>query len=117
MLSAVVYFSDKGPAEWIGSLAVFLTFMHIQIADRLAEAEEKRGATNLSVECHWKLKWYLISKEACWLAYFVSLGAWSALVGVGVFLLYPAWRHWYRRHYPLGREAQSAGSEQAPGPS
>ena len=49
---------------------------------------------------------YLIGKEICWLVYFVVLGAHSALVGVGVFLLYPVWRHQYRKRKPL--EAHSS---------
>lgn len=113
-------------ATWITAAAVFLTFMHMQIADRLAEAEDQRDrlrreAQALSqryehaaeppplaavreaderyrvhVECHWKLKWYLVVKEILWLVTFVLLGAWPALVGVGLFLLYPVWRHFYR---------------------
>ena len=124
-------FLEKGPVEWIGALAVLLTFCHVQVADRLAEAEdhrsrladeasflsqhyehakmkpeveEVRAATarlHVHVECHWKLKYFLVSKEICWFGYFVILGAWSALVGVGVFLLYPVWRHQYRKRKPL----------------
>lgn len=113
-------------ATWATAGAVFLTFMHVQIADRLAEAEDhrerlRREAQALSqryehaaerppladvkaaddryrahVECYWKLKWYLVAKEILWLVTFVLLGAWPALVGVGLFLLYPVWRHYYR---------------------
>jgi len=89
-------------AELIGSLAVLLTFAHVQVADRLAEkaeADEKLGEE--SVECHQWTRRYLLSKEICWLLYFVLLGAYSALVGVGIFLLYPAWRHYYRKKRPL----------------
>lgn len=119
VLALVALLSGKGPIEWIGSLAVVMTFAHIQVADRLAEQasleESSRGQT--TVECHWKLKWYLISKESLWLIYFVLLDAWSALAGVALFLLYPVWRHWYRRLKPLARvEEQHARREQTPGP-
>lgn len=120
VLTVVVVVSDKGPVEWIGSLAVLLTFAHVQVADRLAEQAdlEERNRGQATVECYWKLKWYLVGKEVLWLAYFVMLGAWSALVGVALFLLYPLWRHWYRRRYPVGRvEDHYARREQAQGPS
>lgn len=139
ILVAVTIFSGKGWIEWIGALAVLLTFAHVQVADRLAEGEASReeraehwGMTHELlilpeghekrpteddvkqandrlygyVECHWKLKYFLVSKEICWLVYFVVLGAYSALVGVGVFLAYPVWRHQYRKRKPL--EAQSS---------
>lgn len=113
-------------ATWVTAGAVFLTFMHMQIADRLAETEGLRtrlqqeadarerfartmgdntsiasaaaARTTLDhyVECYWKLKWYLVGKEILWLVTFVLLKAWPALVGVGLFLLYPVWRHFYR---------------------
>jgi hypothetical protein len=87
--------------SWIGAVAVLLSFMHMQVAERLAEAQGfKAGSTqDIEVECYWKLKWYLVGKELLWLAYFVLLDAWPALVGVGLFLLYPVWRH-YRKRYP-----------------
>lgn len=133
ILLVVAYCSDRGYVEFIGAAAVLLTFMHVQIADRLAEAEGQRARLELDlrslsqryehaadkppldqvkaaedrlilhVDCHWKLKWYLIGKELLWLGYFVTLGAWSALVGVGLFLLYPIWRHLYRSWRPIGR--------------
>lgn len=93
-------------AEFIGALAVLLTFAHVQVADRLAEkaeADEKLGEE--TVECHQWTKRYLLSKEICWLAYFVLLGAWSALAGVGLFLLYPFWRSYYRKRRPLKTDA------------
>jgi hypothetical protein len=113
-------------ATWVTAAAVFLTFMHMQIADRLADAEELRTRlqqkadkavsfaktmgdnTSIAaaeaakvtldhyVECYWKLTWYLVAKEILWLVTFVLLKAWPALVGVGLFLLYPIWRHFYR---------------------
>lgn len=93
--------------ELIGSSAVLLTFGHAQIADRLAEAENQRiryaadsvyptKEAKIKVECFRKLWWYYVGKEACWLAYFVYTHAYSALVGVFVFLAYPVWRRMYR---------------------
>jgi len=79
--------------EWLGALAVFFTFMHAQVSFRLSESESRK--TLAQVECHWKAQYYFLAKEACWFLYFIFLGAWSALIGVLVFLLYPLWRKWH----------------------
>jgi hypothetical protein len=84
---------------WISALAVVLSFAHMQVADRLAEAEERRPSRD--VECHRKLRWYLVAKELAWVAAFASAGLWPALVGCGLFLGYPVWRRFYRRWRPV----------------
>jgi hypothetical protein len=93
--------------EAIGAAAVTLTFAHAQVADRLAEAEgareileRLRGSAAVGVECfRWQRRYY-VSKELLWLSYFSLLQAWSALAGVVIFLLYPLWRHAWRRWHP-----------------
>lgn len=103
VLIVVALVSKKGMVEWLGVLAVFLTFGHTSIADRLHEREAKRYSIDKKVEvnCYWKLNYYFVAKEACWFIYFYLLGAWSALVGVFVFLCYPLWRKLWRRHKPV----------------
>lgn len=101
------------PIELVGALAVVLSFAHAQVAERLAEAELAREEERVrriyyaeenvrrAVECHrWSMR-YLVGKEILWLWYFLARGAWSALVGVGLFLAYPIWRRWWRRRKPL----------------
>ena len=96
---AVVAFFGKGGVEWIGAAAVLLTFGHAQVADRLAERDAARERP--SVSCHrWAVR-YLVGKEALWLVYFVLHRSWAALAGVGLFLLYPFWRAWWRRRHPI----------------
>ena len=85
------------PVEWIGAVAVLLTFGHAQVANRLAERAEIQAD---GVECYRWARRYWIGKEILWLIYFVMLGAYSALVGVGVFLLYPIWRVLWRAPHP-----------------
>ena len=130
-LACVAVATGGKPVEWVGAVAVLLTFFHAQVGFRLSEAEDgraKREAQALSqryehaankpplaeveaadakylihVECHRWLARYHVGKELVWLVYFVWLGAWSALVGVGIFLLYPLWRKFHLR----GRPAQS----------
>lgn len=98
ILLAVFVLAGKSSVELIGSLAVLFTFATAQVATRFSEAvaeyEVKHGVT--IVTCHAWYNRYFLAKEFLWLLYFVLLGAWSALVGVFVFLVYPAWRTWYR---------------------
>lgn len=99
VLLGVVIATRGGWLEALGAVAVLAAFGNAQVAWRMAESE----ATKLKpdVECH---KWsgrYLFTKELLWLAYFVAHKSWAALVGVGVFLLYPLWRRWYRKRNPL----------------
>lgn len=103
VLAATVMLTRGGAVEWLGAAAVLAGFAHAQVADRLAEAEAFRArGFNLmvglepSVDCYrWQTR-YLVGKEVLWFAFFVAHRSWSALVGVGVFLLYPLWRRWYR---------------------
>lgn len=103
ILVAVALISKKGPVEWIGVLAVFFTFGHTQVSDRLQEAEAHRhkNLEKVTVECYYKLNRYFYLKEICWFLYFVLIGAWSALAGVIIFLLYPRWRKLWRKYHPL----------------
>jgi len=97
VLLAVNYFREGiNSLEYIAALAVFLSFGHAQIANRLAEKESKRE--NPEVECYEKLWWFFISKEVIWCLYFLLSHSYSALAGVGIFLCYPIWRQFYRKN-------------------
>jgi hypothetical protein len=89
-------------ANWIGVIAVSLSFAHAQVADRLAERDAARPRP--AVACHRWATRYLVAKELAWVAVFVLLGAWTALVGAGLFLLYPLWRRHWRTRFPLEPE-------------
>jgi len=95
VLAAVNVIARRGPIEWIGALAVLASFAHGQVADRLAEKEGQRERPE--VDCHLMSRRYFVAKEALWVVYFLALGAWSPLVGCALFLVYPAWRAWWRR--------------------
>lgn len=101
VLIVAALITQRGLIEWVGVIAVFLNFGHVSVADRLREAEEKRRERSepVMVECYHKLDYYYFSKEIFWLLYFVLLGAWSALVGVGLFLCYGPWRKIYRKYH------------------
>ena len=101
VLSCVAVVSGKGLVEWVGSAAVLLSFAHAQVADRLAEREAFREKP--TVECHRLATRYFVSKEILWCAYFLTHKSWSALVGVALFLAYPAWRKLWRARRPVVR--------------
>lgn len=81
--------------ELIGSVAVLLTFLHAQVANCMTE--QQATLETPTVECYRWAGRYYVAKEVFWFAYFALMGAWSALVGVFVFLLFPYWRKLYRR--------------------
>lgn len=96
---------SRAPAiEYIGSLAVLFTFMHAQVGFRFSEAAQNQVSEPVS--CHKLSTRYFLAKEVLWFSYFAMLGAWSALIGVLVFLLYPFWR----KHYRLRRGCKSVSS-------
>lgn len=91
ILSFVWAISGFGSIEALGAAAVIFTFCHTQVAFRLEE-KQKIPDNPHKLSCyHWQSRYFLI-KELCWLGYFIVLGAWSALVGVFLFLVYPLWR-------------------------
>lgn len=85
--------------EVLAAFAVLMSFGHAQIADRLAEQESLRAIP--AVECFKKMAYYFVAKEVFWFLYFLLNHSYSALVGVFLFLAYPIWRRFYRRHYQL----------------
>lgn len=94
-LAVTAYVSGAGLVQWLAALAVTLTFAHVQVATRLREAEVAR--TEVVVHCHVWLDRYLVAKEAAWVVVFMVTSAWPAVVGCGLFLLYPVWRQIYNR--------------------
>jgi hypothetical protein len=97
-LVATLAITRGGQVEWLGALAVLAAFGHTQVTERMREREAVKAKPD--VACHrWALG-YFLAKEALWLVYFVLHHSWSALVGVGVFLLYPLWRKWWRARQP-----------------
>jgi hypothetical protein len=95
VLSVVAIACGNRPIEWIGVLAVWLSFMHGQVSDRLVERQAELAAPD--VHCWQWSRAYFAGKELLWVAYFVAHRSYSALVGCALFLAYPIWRAWYRR--------------------
>ena len=85
--------------ELVGCAAVFCGFCHASIAERMREREAARDVP--SVECHRQSTWFFVTKEVAWLAYFVAMHAYSALVGCVLFAAYPLYRKVWRRCHPM----------------
>jgi len=66
--------------------------------------EGEKASETPTTECYPWFQRYLVVGECLWTAYFILLGAYSALVGVAMMLLYPAWRRFYRGWRPRGRD-------------
>jgi hypothetical protein len=102
VLIGVVAVTRGGLLEALGSLAVLAAFAHAQVAERMRELEALKAKPD--VHCHRWLTRYFLAKELLWCAYFVAHRSWAALAGVGVFLLYPLWREWWRARHPLPKQ-------------
>lgn len=85
--------------ELVGSLAVFFTFKHAQIADRMQERQAIKEKPD--VECYRWSNRYFVTKEFLWILFFALTGAHSAITGAVLFCIYPFWRKWYRSRNPI----------------
>ena len=95
VLSLVAVLCGNRAIEWLGVGAVWLSFMHGQVSDRLVERQAQQAMPD--VPCWRKARLYFIGKELLWVAYFVAHRSYAALVGCALFIAYPAWRAWYRK--------------------
>lgn len=80
--------------NWVTTFAILLTFNHAQIADRLQERQGKMDKP--TVECYHKLNKLFAAKEIVWIVAFILMRNYAAIVGSGMFSLYPIWRKFYR---------------------
>ena len=87
--------------EIIATIAVFFTFKHASVSDRMQERQALMAKPD--VECYKKSNQYFMIKEFFWITFFILIKSWAALTGAIVFFLYPLWRKWYRKRYPLNR--------------
>lgn len=99
VLFTQLYFTKFKFSEIICSLAVYLTFLHAQVADRMHERQSLQISPD--VECYKKLNYYFMGKECLWIAFFLMTRSYSALAGAILFSLYPLWRKFYRIRKPI----------------
>jgi hypothetical protein len=96
ILCTITFFFANNWTNWIATAAVIITFNHATICDRLQEKQSRM--IRPTVECYHKLHRLFVSKEILWIVFFIMTGSYSAIVGSGLFALYPLWRKLYRRH-------------------
>lgn len=70
---------------WLSACAVFITFIHGALCFDLSTNQVSKKSV-LGIGFYW------ISKEFLWLAVFLLSGAYPAIIGTGLFILYPLWR-------------------------
>lgn len=95
---SIVPIAHRSGWEAIGALAVLMSFMRGQIADRHSAESAAIAAAGQApqVDCwRWNGRYY-VTGEILWCASFVHSRMWSALIGCALFLLYPVWRRYYR---------------------
>jgi len=96
VLVITALFSNKGLIEWLGVIGVILTFEYTLVATRLGENEKK--GTKEEKNYYGRLLFFYYFKEVIWLVYFIALGAFSAIIGVFIFLIYGWWRLAWNKH-------------------
>lgn len=104
IIAVTALISGKGWVEWVGVLGVTFTFEYQVLSTYLrehAEAKKKRGLHGKSDGFYKEIQILYYAKELIWVLYFIVLGAYSAIVGTIVFILYGAWRRMYRQEFPL----------------
>ncbi|MFN8306238.1 MAG: hypothetical protein U0T79_05655 [Ferruginibacter sp.] len=93
LLAATVLLKPFQWQELICGMAVLVTFMHAQVADRMQEKQAQQAKPD--VHCYkWTARYFLL-KESLWILFFVSIRSYAALAGSIVFFLYPFWRKLY----------------------
>lgn len=75
-------------------MAVLVTFLHAQVSDRLREYAEKLKP--ISPDCAYLERVYYLTKELLWVATFMAMRNYPALIGTVGFILYQRWRKWWR---------------------
>jgi hypothetical protein len=80
---------------WLSAIAVFGTFLHAQVGTYMAEDMGTTGQPPLT-ECYYKLGEYWVYKEIFWFLVFLLSGAYPAIAGNIIFIIFPAWRKIYK---------------------
>jgi len=94
-LAAISYASGGKPTDWLGSLAVFITFLHGQLSFEMEESQSKMKEPAVK-NYHWSGRLF-VTKELLWLTTFAMAGCWPLCAGSLLFATYPHWRVFLRK--------------------
>lgn len=89
-LATIAYFSGGKLTDWLGSLAVFITFLHGQLSFDMEESQGKMK--NAAVKNYYWSGRLFVTKELLWLTTFALAGCWPLCAGSLLFASYPHWR-------------------------
>lgn len=81
---------NKTYIEVLSAIAVFFTFMELQINTRMREKQGQQAIP--SVHCYKYALTYFWTKEVLWVLFFILTGAYSGIIGSLIFMLYPIYR-------------------------
>lgn len=88
---------------WLSAAAVFGSFLHAQVGTYMAE---DMSHTEVPLTpCYPKLGEYWVYKELFWFLVFLISGAYPAIAGNIIFLVFPAWRKIYKEERVLHEHA------------
>ena len=93
-LSLIAYCSGGKLTDWLGSVAVFITFLHGQLSFEMEESQSKLKEAAVK-NYHWSGRLF-VTKELLWFATFALAGCWPLCAGCLLFASYPHWRAWMR---------------------
>lgn len=79
---------------WLSAGAVLGSFLHAQVGTYMAE--DMSHTDEPLTECYHKLGEYWVYKEILWFCVFLLSGAYPAIAGSFIFLLFPVWRKIYK---------------------
>jgi len=76
--------------NWLSAFAVLGSFLHAKVGYRMSEAMQASKAPTVS--CYEWSGRYWLGKEILWFFVFLLSGAYPAIAGNIIFIIYPAWR-------------------------
>jgi len=94
-LSMIAIVSGNKLTDWLGSAAVFITFLHGQLSFAMQESQGKMAQPTVE-NYHWSDRLF-VTKEILWIATFALAGCWPLCAGSVLFATYPHWRALLRR--------------------
>ena len=90
-LSIIAIANENSPTSWCSALALFLCFLHAQLAFELSERETPSNAGELPGR-NQRLRQLYLLKEIMWVVTFLAIGNYPLVAGAIVFTTYPIWR-------------------------
>lgn len=95
-LSFIAVLSGGKLTDWLGTAAVFITFLHGQLPISMEESQDSMDSPTVP-HYHWTSRLF-VTKELLWISTFAIAGCWPLCAGSILFATYPKWRLFVRRH-------------------